>query len=163
MRGNNVLLAKAQCNDHALVLLIQPNRNLTWKETRLVYLFLAFCVAAVAVYFLTLGAWLVLPFAGLELLVIGFGFYLHSCHAHQQQAVRIDANNISVVDAGEVGTELCFPRAWVKIVQTGDPAGWYPSRLFIGAHGKYIEIGKYLIESERETLANNLRCTIQGA
>ena len=35
--------------------------------------------------------------------------------------------------------------------------------LFIGSHGKYVEIGKYLIESERETLANNLRCTIQGA
>lgn len=158
-----MLIAKAQCNDHTLVLLIQPNKNLTWNETRLVFLFLASCVAAVAAYFLTLGAWLVLPFAGPELLIIGLGFYLHSCHAHQQQVVRIDANNISVVDARKRGPELCFPRVWVKIVHTGNPGGWYPSRLFIGAHGKYIEIGKYLIESERETLANNLRCTIQGA
>ena len=158
-----MLLAKAQSNDHDLVLLIQPNRNLTWNETRLVFLFLAFCVVAVAVYFLTLGAWLVMPFAGIELLVIGFGFYLHSCHAHQQQVIRIDAHNISVVDAREDGPQFCFPRSWVKVVHTGDPEGWYPSRLFIGSHGKYIEIGKFLIESERETLADNLRCTIQGA
>lgn len=158
-----MLLANAKSNDHDIILLIQPNRNLTWKQTRLVFLFLTCCIVAVAIYFFTLGAWLVLPFAGLELLVIGFGLYLHSCHAHQQQLIRIDADNITVVDAHKGGSELCFPRAWLRIVHTHDPVEWYPSRLFIGSHGKYIEIGKYLVESEREMLANNLRCTIQGA
>jgi uncharacterized membrane protein len=89
--------------------------------------------------------------------------YLRYCALQFSNAIRIDADNVSVVDAREDGPQLCFPWAWLKIVHTGDPEGWYPSRLFIGSHGKYIEIGKYLIESERETLANNLRCTIEGA
>jgi uncharacterized membrane protein len=107
--------------------------------------------------------WLVLPFAGIELLVIGFGLYLHSCHAHHQQVIRVDGDSISISDGKKGVQQACFPRAWSKVVHTRDPAEWYPGRLFIGSHGEYIEIGKYLIESERETLANNLRCTIEGA
>ncbi|MEN8213628.1 MAG: DUF2244 domain-containing protein [Pseudomonadota bacterium] len=145
------------------VFVIQPNRNLSWSSVKLLFLFLALCLAAVAGYFVSLGAWLVVPFAGLELLAIGFGFYFHCCHAHRQQLIRVDADSISITDGREGVQQTCFPRAWSKIVQTRDPEGWYPSRLFIGAHGKFIEIGEYLIESERDTLANNLRCTIQGA
>jgi uncharacterized membrane protein len=158
-----VLLANTQINDHELELLIQPNRNLSWNETRLVFLFLALCIAAVAVYFFTLGAWLVLPFAGLELLVIGAGLYYQSCHAHRQQVIRIDADSISISHGKEGVEPVYFSRAWSKLVHTRDPSGWYPSRLFIGSHGKFIEIGKCLIESERDALADNLRCTIEGA
>ena len=148
--------------DH-VVLVIQPNRNLSWNKTKLVFLFLALCLTTVACYFLSLGAWLVVPFAGLELLVIGLGLYMQCCHAHQQQIIQIDANTISIGNSREAGRQTCFPKAWLKIIQTRDLKGWYPSRLLIGAHGKFMEIGKYLIESERETLADNLRCAIQGA
>ena len=158
-----MLHANTQSNDHQLELLIQPNRNLSWNETRLVFLFLALCIAAVAVYFVTLGAWLVLPFAGLEVLVIGAGLYYQSCRAHRQQVIRVDADSISISNGKQGGQPVCFSRAWSKLVYTRDPSGWYPGRLFIGSHGKFIEIGKCLIESERETLADNLRRTIEGA
>ncbi len=108
-------------------------------------------------------AWLVLPFAGLELLVIGAGLYYQSCHAHQQQIIRIDADSISISNGKEGVEPVYFSRAWSKLVHTRDPSGWYPSRLFIDSHGKFIEIGKCLIESERDALADNLRCTIEGA
>lgn len=85
------------------------------------------------------------------------------CALQFSNVIRIDADNVSVADAKEGASQACFPRAWSKIVHIRDPGEWYPSRLFIGSHGKYIEIGKYLIESERKMLANNLRCTIQGA
>ncbi len=155
--------ADAEGESHNTFLLIQPNRNLSWNKTKLVFLFLALCLCAVAWYFFSLGAWLVVPFVGLELLVIGFGLYLQCCHAHQQQVIQIDDNSISIGSGRNGAQQACFPKAWSKIVQTRDPNGWYPSRLFIGSHGKFIEIGKYLIESERDTLAENLRCAIQGA
>lgn len=158
-----MIRADAKCSRHDAVWVIQPNRNLSWNKTKLVFLFLALCLTAIACYFLSLGAWLVVPFAGLELLVIGLGLYLQCCHAHQQQLIQIDADTITISNGREVEQPTCFPKAWLKIVQTCDPKGWYPSRLFIGAHGEFIEIGKYLIESERDTLADNLRCAIQGA
>ena len=37
-----------------------------------------------------------------------------------------------------------------------DPRGWYPSRLYIGSHGRFAEIGQALVESERVCLAEEL-------
>jgi uncharacterized membrane protein len=158
-----MLLANAECSRGDALVVIQPNRNLSWDKTKLVFLFLAFCLTAIACYFLSLGTWLVVPFACLEMLVIGCGLYLQCCHAHQQQVIKIDANSLSITDSRARTQPVSFPGAWLKIVQTCDPKGWYPSRLFIGSHGRFREIGKYLIESERNVLANNLRCAIQGA
>jgi uncharacterized membrane protein len=144
------------------VLVIQPNRNLSWQKTKLVFAFLALCLASIGYYFFTLGAWLVCPFVGLELLVIGLGLYLQCLSAHQREIIQIGENTISINDCK--GKQLaCFPRAWLKVVLTQDPKGWYPSRLFLGSHGKYVEIGKYLVEGDRNILADNLRCAIQGA
>ncbi|MGD8588839.1 MAG: DUF2244 domain-containing protein [Chromatiales bacterium] len=144
------------------VLVIQPNRNLSWKTTKRVFLFIASCLLIVACYFYSLGAWLVTPFVGLELLIIGLGLYLQCLNAHRQQIIQIDEETISLSDCK--GRQIAsFPRAWLKVVQTRDPRGWYPSRLFIGSHGRYVEIGKNLVENERNRLADNLRCAIQGA
>ncbi|MDJ0807666.1 MAG: DUF2244 domain-containing protein [Gammaproteobacteria bacterium] len=143
--------------------MIEPNRQLSWKTTKRVFLALALCLGGVAWYFTSLGAWLVIPFTGLELLLIGLGLYLHCCHSHQQQVIQIDAESVSICDGRLGAQQASFPRAWAKIIQTRDPKGWYPSRLFIGSHGQFVEIGKFLIEGERDTLADNLRCAIQGA
>ena len=144
------------------VLIVQPNNNLTWRRTKLVFLFFALCLASVGLYCYVLGAWLVVPFAGLELLVIGLGLYLQCLSSHQREIIQIDENTLCLTDCK--GRQLAsFPRAWLKVVQTQDPKGWYPSRLFIGSHGRYVEIGKNLVESERSSLADNLRCAIQGA
>lgn len=145
---------------HGAVLVVQPNRNLTWRKTKLVFLFLSACIVAVSSYFASLGAWLVLPFAGIEILVIGLGLYLQCCHAHQQQVIEIDDRTVSVSHGRR--HLVSFPTSWTKVVQSQDPKGWYPGRLCIGAHGRYIELGKYLIESERLALANNLRSALQG-
>ena len=158
-----MLLTDAECSRCDAVLVIQPNKSLSWNQTKLVILFLGLCVTAIACYFLSLGAWLVVPFAGLELLVIGLGFYLQCCHAHKRQVIKVGNDEISFSDNRKSAQQVRFPRAWLKIIHTHDPHGWYPSRLFIGSHGKFIEIGEYLIESERKMLANHLRCAIQGA
>ncbi len=158
-----MVVADVECSRDDTILVVQPNRNLSWNSTKLVFLFLALCLTAVAYYFYSLGAWLVIPFAGLELLVIGLGLYLQCCHAHQQQVIQIKDNVVSVQDGRNGRQQICYPKAWLEIVQIHDPKEWYPSRLLIGAHGRFIEIGKFLIDSERDSLADNLRRAIQGA
>ena len=158
-----MVTADAQYASGTSTLTVRPNSSLSWRATKLVILFFTVCLAAVAYHFHSLGAWLVLPFLGLELLIIGSCLYLNCLRNHRHQVIHIDARNIHI-KAGQRGqNHSCFPRAWSKIVQTHDPRGWYPSRLFIGSHGEYIEVGKYLVESERSLLADHLRGAIQGA
>lgn len=145
------------------VFTIEPNRNLNWQQSKWLIFFLAGCVALVSLYFASLGAWLVLPFSGLEILIIGCTIYSQSCCAHRRQVVRVDHSLIEIEDLRKPHSSKTFPKAWSKVVQTHDRTGWYPSRLLIGSHGEYVEIGNNLIEDERELLADQLRCAIEGA
>jgi uncharacterized membrane protein len=145
---------------HEAVLIVQPNRNLSWNQSKWLFLFLALCISLVGLYFLSLGAWLIIPFTGLEILIVGIAFYCQSLCAHSHEIIRIDATHVRVNNNRNHLSGKCFQKAWLQIIQNRDPKGWYPSRLIIGSHGEYIEIGKNLMEEEREMLANNLRNAI---
>ncbi len=145
------------------VFTIEPNRNLSWQQSKWLFFFLAGSVVLVSIYFASLGAWLVLPFTGLEILIIGGAIYAQSCCAHRRETIRVAQSQIEISGGRSRDTTRCFPRAWLRVIQSHDQAGWYPSRLLIGSHGKYVEIGKNLVEEEREQLANQLRCAIKGA
>lgn len=144
------------------VLVVQPNRSLSWNQSKGLFLFLLVCIGLVGLYFLSLGAWLVLPFAGLEVLIVGVAIYCQSSCAHKKEIIHIDATHVRVSDERNRQAERCFHKAWLKIIQRHDPKGWYPSRLLIGSHGEFIEVGKNLLEEEREMLATNLRNAIEG-
>lgn len=145
------------------VFIVEPNRNLSWRQSKLLFMFLAGSTACVACFFASMGAWLVLPFSGLEILVIGGSIYAQSCCAHRKQIIRIDQSRVEIRDPRTNKPLKTFPKAWSKVVQIRDKGNWYPSRLLIGSHGEFVEIGKNLIEDERELLANQLRCAIEGA
>ncbi|MES9990453.1 MAG: DUF2244 domain-containing protein [Candidatus Thiodiazotropha sp.] len=157
-----VLRAPQTRHSEAAVLVVRPNRNLTWNQSKWLFLLLAVCISLVGLYFLSLGAWLVIPFTGLEILIVGIAIYCQSCCAHRDEIIHIDTTHVKVSDSRNQRQEKCFRKAWIKVIQNHDPKGWYPSRLLIGAHGQYIEIGKNLLEEEREMLANKLKNAIEG-
>jgi uncharacterized membrane protein len=155
-----ILKAPHNCDTDAAVLVVQPNRNLSWNQSKWLFLFLAFCIGLIGLYFLSIGAWLLIPFTGVEILIVGIAIYCQSLCAHSHEIIHIDATHVRVIDHRNKPATRCFHKTWLQIIQNRDPKGWYPSRLFIGSHGEYVEIGKNLLEEEREILANNLRNAI---
>ena len=69
---------------------IRPNCALSWRATKYLVLAFACCFGAIGVYFASLGAWLVLPFAGLELVVLAGGFYFSSLAGHAREVIEIE-------------------------------------------------------------------------
>lgn len=56
-----------------------------------------------------------------------------------------------------------FHPYWVKVrVEPGAWRGW-PSRLLVGSHGRFVEIGAFLNEDERRALAQRLMELLQAA
>ena len=56
--------------------LIRPNCSLQWREVVRFYLGIAAVSFGIAVAFALQGAWLVLPFAGIEMAVLGGALYI---------------------------------------------------------------------------------------
>ena len=137
---------------------LRPNCALSWRWTKRLFLFFGCCLGAVAGYFATLGAWLVLPFAGLELVVLGAGLYLSALAGHTREIILIEGPVLRVLRGRRRLDEVVsFPANWTRVSLRRDPRGWYPGRLLLSYQGKGLEVGSKLVESEREELAATLQ------
>lgn len=133
---------------------VRPNCALSWRVTKLLLLFFSGCLVAVGAYFAALGAWVVLPFAGLELVVLAAGFYLNALAGHTREVIEIEGPVLRVLRGRRRLEEVAgLPANWTRVELRRDPRGWYPSRLLLCCHGKGVEVGAKLVEAEREELA----------
>jgi len=137
--------------------LIRPNCSLPWRGVVRFYCGMLIVSFGIAIAFALKGAWLILPFAGLEMLVLGVALYVVSCRGTSWQAISIDQDSIYIINHGfRHEQQQSFQRAWAKVVFKRALIKGHPSRLFIRSHGRAVEIGGYLNESEKKHLAHQL-------
>jgi uncharacterized membrane protein len=116
----------------------------------------------ISIAFALKGAWLVLPFAGLEMLVLGVALYLVARRGCCWQSVAIQGDSIDVVDHKmNSDRQHSFQRAWARVELRPAAIQGYPSRLLICSHGQCMEIGGYLTENEKHQLAQELRHAVR--
>jgi uncharacterized membrane protein len=113
-------------------------------------------------YWVTRGAWVVLPFFGLELAVLALGLYLSARSGAHQEVIEIDGPSLRV-SWGRTGWgrtapegQIALPRHWSRPVLSIDPSGWYPSRLAVVACGRRVSLAAGLTEDERRAVAAEL-------
>jgi uncharacterized membrane protein len=148
----------------ASTFVIWPHSALNWAGMRRLLCVLTAAIAAVAVYFALQGAWLVLPFAGLEALVVCGGIYMNARRAVTREVVRLVGPDLVLSRGRRHLAEVArLPRYWTRVALVRDPRGWYPSRLFLESHGRRLEVGAVLTEAERDTLAADLRSRLGPA
>lgn len=142
---------------------IRPNRSTTGKGIALLLLGVGTITIGVAVRFWLIGAWMVMPFAILEMLALGYAFVAVERKTRFCETIELDEETVSVVQKNWNATnEWKFPTYWVKVILDFDSSGWYASRLYLRSHGKLLEIGACLNEEVRQELTQHLRNRITG-
>ncbi|MGD2073711.1 MAG: DUF2244 domain-containing protein [Gammaproteobacteria bacterium] len=157
-------MVTTQFDDHecARRFVIRPNCSLPWRQVVRFYLSVLAVSMGIAVAFALQGAWMVLPFAGLEMLVLGAALYIVARRSSYWQQIVIQGDNVDFVEHGP-GTQHreSFKRAWVRIELVGPAIRGHPSRLTIGSHGRCVEIGGCLNEEDKRYLADELRQAVR--
>jgi len=122
---------------------------------------MALCVLGIGIVFAMHGYWPVLPFAGLEVIVLGAALYLCLSRSQQREVVSVNAYCVTV-EKGHRMPEQHWecPRAWARIIMERSPIAWYPSRLSVAFQGRRVEIGSCLNEMDRQILAAELQGVI---
>lgn len=147
-------------------IILKPNRTLSKEgEARLLAVILL-SMGLVAFGFVNIGAWLVLPFAGLEFLAFLYAFYVVSAHAGDYESISIDDENVSIEKKSrrEV-VSVSFNRYWANVTLRdvgGGNALTAKTALFIGSHGKEVEFGSLVGEDQRKLLARQIKQKIKN-
>jgi uncharacterized membrane protein len=139
-------------------IVLRPNGSLNRRQSLALLAFCALLMGAIGTVFAMLGAWLVLPFSGLEWLMLAYCLHLSRRQSAEREVITITEALVSVEKRREsLGQTYQFQRAWVRLAWNKPQALGRPSRLALSLHGKEVEIGRFLVESERQALAKELK------
>ena len=135
----------------------RPNSSLTAKGRVYAVMIIATISLVVAIAFSLIGAWFVLPFAGLELVGIGFAFYFIHCHSQDYESIVILGDEVSVEKRScKAVSKMVFNRYWAKVFLRMMPSG--DQLLLLRSHGKEIDFGRsYMTNDQRLDLAKQLK------
>jgi len=116
--------------------------------------FVTFGVAGVATL---LGFWPVLPFAGAEMLLLGWALHSNMQRRFQRETIHISETEVVIEDTNGAPLRIVFPRHWSRVKIRRPKSPLHRSQLVIESHGRRREVGKFLTEEERLQLADELR------
>jgi uncharacterized membrane protein len=128
-------------------------------------LFASLCAVSfgLALAFAAFGAWLVLPYSALEMLVLYVAFRWIDRHATDWERVTVAGDRVTVErERGGVPARHEFNRYWTRVEMQDNGFGRAP-RLELRFAGKSIAVGEELSAAERTTLARNLRRVLARA
>jgi len=139
-------------------IILSPNGSLSLRQSIALLAFCALLMGSIAGVFAVLGAWLVLPFSGLEWLLLAYCLHVSRKRSAEREVITITDAVVRVEKGRKAPTQTYkFQRAWVMLDWRESPVRGRPSRLALRLHGKEVEIGGFLVESERRALARELR------
>lgn len=120
-----------------------------------VFAALAALVLAIGAGFAAAGAWLVLPFAGLEVLLLGAAFVLHARHAADYERIELQSGRLEV----EVTEADRVARYQLQNARVSMEEG----RVVLRDAKEEIEIGRHIgAEARAELVAELEKALIQG-
>ena len=157
------MMAATECGElteaAGFSLLARRNNSLSSAGRHLVFVFLFAVSVGIAAAFAALGAWLILPFAGLEMLVLYWAFRTVDRHAadYERIAVRGDRVRVEVFEVGRARRHE-FSRCWTQLVVSRDGG-----RIVLRFHGREVEVGRHRDDAQRRTFARELGQLLRGA
>lgn len=136
-------------------------RNCSITPVQLGGMYASLCAASlgIAAYFWMQGAPLVLPFALLELMVVGAVLLAYARHAVDSEHIALTGSQL-VVELDRAGrTERVeFNPAWLRIEPSADER----SLVEISAQGRCVKVGRFLRPELRTVLAREIRLAVRG-
>jgi uncharacterized membrane protein len=131
-------------------------RNCSVSPKQFVCFYLSLAVVSLGIAFMLdlIGAWLVLPFTGIELLAVGIAFAIYARHAVDYERIRLFPNRLVIerVSAEQV-TQFEFNPRWVRI----EPGATPRDQIKLVSRGETIMIGQHLAQYRRAQFAGELR------
>ena len=133
------------------------NNSISSRGRSLVLGSLAAVLLTISLGFALNGAWLVFPFAGLDILVVFLAFRYVERRAGDYECIAFQGENVVIDTRREGKTERFeFNRYWIQVTLV-EASGGKRGRLLLRSHGKEVTFGVHLTGEQRAVMARRLK------
>jgi len=151
-------MVEVQQDQYLTRLVLMPNRSMSWETNKKILLAMFMLNMAIALAWTFMGAWMVLPFAGLEIFLVGLGMYYVSWKLSFRE-VLIFENESLILQKG-----VYFPKQewrWHKnqasiLVRPSNYRMSAP-HMWLSHLDETVEIGDFLNRTEKKQLRQQLQ------
>jgi uncharacterized membrane protein len=134
-----------------------PHRSLPARNFHLLMGILFLISLAVGIAFVSIGAWPVVGFFGLDVALVYLAFRVSYRSARQSETIRLAEDVFSVERVSVRGERHLwrFQPFWVRVILEERPDA--SNRLFIASHSRRLAIGDFVGPTIRRELAGTIR------
>jgi uncharacterized membrane protein len=134
-----------------------PHRSLPRRGFHILMLSLGFVSLAVGIGFVSIGAWPVIGFFGLDVALVYLAFRLNYRSARRSETLRLASDAFTVDRLGVRGERRVwrFQPFWLRVILEERPDE--SNRLRVASHGRSLLIGDFVSPAARRELAAAIR------
>jgi len=145
-----------------LLIVATPNHSSSWQANKWLLVALSIPSLGIATGFAVLGAWPILPLAGLELGALGSALYLVNWNLQYRHVITLSAEAVQVEKGHYMPRQrwrLNREKAGLSIEQERHP--WEGPVICLHDHHREVHVGDFLNRKERLELMELLRAELR--
>lgn len=137
--------------------ILHPHRSLEPRGFLILMLAIGSVSFVSGMAFVLMGAWPVMGFFGLDVLLLYIAFKLNYRAARAYELVELTPRTLTLTQVSASGKSRSFEfnPYWVRVLFTERPDGG--NHLRLASHGRELEFGRLLNDDERRDFADALR------
>ena len=137
-------------------ILLEPNLSFSWKTNIRFFILITIITLIISGYFISKGGWLVLPFSGLELIIIATSLYMFFKHYNHCEVITFTDDKV-LIEYGKKEPEKSweYQRHWSKI-HIKEHGLFEIPKVSIKSHGNETEMGSFLGYDEKILLIETI-------
>ena len=150
--------------DNSLVrghIVVSPNLSAQWRTTKIFIWVVSSFALLIGLGFALAGLWMILPFAGFEVMAIVVLMYHVARKCHRQQVIYLGDGKIRV-ESGYRSPQLAWADEvfWTRLIVNKAEHPWHPDTLILRGRQQQIEIGEFLNAEDKKQLVAQLRTVV---
>ena len=127
------------------VIVAEPNRSASWQTNKLVLILMCCLSGTIALGFAAIGAWPILPFAGLEMLALGSALYYVCWKLRYRHVITLGSGTVRVQKGHyypKKSWDIPVDDAALSVTPENHP--WEAPGITLFSRGEEIPLGEFL-------------------
>jgi len=148
-------------NGRTTRLIVKANQSMSWRANLYLAASLGVICMGVAIAMATFGLWMVIPFAGAEIILIVVCLYLTLKRLSRKEVITLNNEAIRLEwGYNQPDVVVNLPRHYSRLDYTCPDSVFEVGELSVSAHGKRYALGCSLNKEEKKVLYTELRSAL---